>query len=222
MFRRTCVLGLILVAALYIIKCVVFFAMKVELAEFQPAGVIFLLDTSASNKTLQSRQEDTILKICKRLDSEDKSWIYIVTEDAYRIYNENPHRLNDIRKAFAERGQLDAKAYGTAYGLTLKKAVNDALQFKQEGYKPSIVVLGDLENEGDITKQINWDKLPANMEKTLKHIPELSLAFLYAHPKKLDDARDKLRNVIPENQLFFSSEENVDLTVNRFIKAIGR
>lgn len=193
-----------------------------DFAEFKPAGVIFLLDTSASNRNLEARQEDTILKICKRLDSEDRSMIYVVTENTYLIYNENPHKLNDIRKAFAKHAQFDAKSYGTAYGLALKKAVDDALVLKSEGYRPAIVVLGDLENEGDIRKQINWDKLPSNILKTLKYIPDLSLAFLYAHPTKLDSAREKLKNVVPDKQLYFASEENVDLTVNRFIQSLGR
>lgn len=222
MFKKTCTLGFILVLGLYLAKCIFIGLSSIKLAEFQPAGVIFLLDTSASNKKLQSKQEDTILRICKRLDSEDKSMIYIVTEDTFLIYNENPHKLNAIRKAFEERGQLDAKSYGTAYGAALKKAVDDALTLKSEGYKPSIVILGDLENEGDIKKQINWDKLPANMAKTMKYIPELSIAFLYAHPKKLDAAREKLKNVIPDKQLFFSQEENVDLTVKSYLKSLGR
>ena len=222
MFRRTCILGIILVLGLYIAKCVYIAASGVQLAEFKPAGVVFLLDTSASNKKLQAKQEDTILRICKRLDSEDRAMIYIVTEDTFLIYDENPHKLNAVRKAFEEHGKLDAKSYGTAYGLALKKAADDALLLKSRGYKPAIVVLGDLENEGDIKKQINWDKLPSNMEKLMHYIPDLSLAFLYAHPKKLDSAREKLKNVIPDKQLFFAQEENADLAVNRLIHSLGR
>ena len=37
------------------------------------------------------------------------------------------------------------------------------------GYTPAIVIMGDLENEGDITKQINWSILPQDLEKTLKY-----------------------------------------------------
>lgn len=220
MFRKTCTLGLILVVALYILKCIFIGLSSIELAEFKPVGIIFLLDTSASNRAMENRQEKTIVKMCKNLDVEDKAMIYVVTEDTYLIYDENPHKSGAIKKAFAEHAQFNSESYGTAYGLALKKAVDDALALKSEGYKPAIVVLGDLENEGNINKQINWDKLPGNMEKTLKYIPDLSLVFLYAHPTKLDLARNKLKNVIPNKQLFFSSEENVDLTVKSFMKSL--
>ena len=220
MFRKTCTLCFIFVVALYLFKCIFFLASKLQIADFKPVGVIFLLDVSASNKSLQMQEEKTIVRICKRLDIEDKVRIYIVKDDAYLIYNENPHKSGAIKRAFAEYGKFDSKSYGTAYGLALKKAVDDALFFKSEGYKPSIVVLGDLENEGDIRKQINWNKLPQNMQRTLKFIPDLSLVLLYAHPKKLDNAREKLKTVIPDKQLFFSSEENVDLTTRRFIKSL--
>ena len=220
MFRKTCTLGIILVLALYIIKCVFILLSGIELADFKQAGVIFLLDTSASNKNLQARQEKTIVKMCKSLDVDDKAIIYVVTENTFQIYNGNPHKVGVIKKAFEERAKLDSKSWGTAYGAAIKQAVDDALALKNQGFKPSIVILGDLENEGDIKKQINWNKLPSNMKKTLKYLPDLSVVFLYAHPEKLDMARNTLKTVFPANQLFFASEENVELTVKGFMKSV--
>ncbi len=222
MFKRTCVLGLILVTALFVVKCLIVGWCNMDLAEFKPVAAIFLLDTSASNKSLQEQQEQTILRIAKRLDSEDNALIYIVTEDTYNIYNGKPNKLVAIKKTMEKRGGFDSESYGTAYGLALKKAVNDALIYKKEGYKPAIIVLGDLENEGDITKQINWNTLPANIKKTLEYIPDLTLAFLYAHPQKLDDVRQVLAPVMGEKNLIVASEENVDSAVRKLLEAVGR
>ena len=82
--------------------------------------------------------------------------------------------------------------------------------------------MGDMENEGDITKQINWSILPQDLEKTLTYIPDLSLTFLYAHPQKLDSIRQQLVPVLGEKQLIIASEENVDIATRKFSQAIGR
>ena len=118
--------------------------------------------------------------------------------------------------------KYEPDALATAYGDGIKKAFNYALSMRAEGYTPAIIVLGDLENEGAIDKQINWDILPKNLEKTLKYIPDLSLTFLYAHPEKLDAVKQKLVSVMGEKKLIMASEENVDLAVRKFSSAVGR
>lgn len=224
MFKRALVLGAILPVAVFIIKLIVVGISNVQLANFQPVSAIFLLDVSASNRDLMSKQEQTILKISKRLDSEDHALIYLVSENTYNVYNGNPHKLVDMKKAVEKRGAFDSKAYGTAYGLALKKAVGDALHYKSNGYTPAIIVLGDLENEGDISKQINWNVLPKNIKNTLRYIPDLKLTFLYAHPEKLDDVRQMLLPVFdehPEN-LILASEENAEQATKTFLGVLGR
>ena len=222
MFKRTCTLGLVLLITLYAVKLIVVGFKNMDLAEFKPVAAIFLLDISASNRSLQAEQEKLILRISKRLDSEDHALIYIVSEDAYNIYNGNPHKLVQIKESMNKRGAYDAKSFGTAYGLALKKAVGDALRYEEQGYKPAILILGDLENEGDITKQINWNTLPTNMKNTLKYVPDLTLAFLYAHPQKLDTVRQTLLPVMDEKHLIMASEENADLALRKFMEAVGR
>ncbi len=222
MFKRTCTLGLLLVIVLYVVKLVAVGFMNMELKQFQPVATIFLLDTSASNKSLQHQQEQTILKICKRLDSEDHALIYAVTEDAYNIYNGKPNKLVAMKKTMETRGGYDDKNWGTAYGLALYKAVGDALRFKEEGYRPVIIFLGDMENEGDIRKQINWNTLPKNIQGTLKYIPDFTMAFLFAHPQKLDEIRQTLLPVLKEKQLIMASEENVDAAVRKILETVGR
>lgn len=224
MFKRSIVLGLILILSVVVIKLIIYAFSGIQLAEFKPVSAIFLLDVSASNRELMGKQEKTILKISKRLDSEDHAIIYLVTEDAYNVYNGNPHKLVDMKKAIEKRGEFDSKAYGTAYGTALYKAIGDALHYKANGYTPLIVVLGDLENEGDITKQINWNVLPKNIRNTLKYVPDLRLAFLYAHPQKLDEVRQMLLPVYDKNpnNLVFASEENVEQATKKILESIGR
>ena len=222
MFRRALMLGLLLPIIVFLGKCVVAAMSNVELADFKPVCAIFLLDISASNRDLLWKQQHTILKIGKKMDSEDHARIYVVSEDAYEVYDGAPHKTIAMREAMKKRSEFDSKAYGTAYGLALKKAVGDALRYKANGYTPAIIVLGDLENEGAINKQINWGILPKNLKKTLEYIPDLSLTFLYAHPQKLDEVRQVLVPVLGEKQLIIAAEENVENSLKKFAAAIGR
>ena len=221
MFKKAIILGILLPIVVFTLKLIFVGLSKVELSEFKPVVAIFLLDISASNRDLMYSQQ-CILKMAKRLDSEDHARIYVVTEDAYEVYDGQPHKTIAMREAMNKRSGLDSNAYGTAYGLALKKAIGDALRYKAEGYTPAIVFLGDMENEGDITKQINWSILPQDLEKTLTYIPDLSLTFLYAHPQKLDSIRQQLVPVMGEKQLIIASEENVDIATRKFSQAIGR
>ena len=93
---------------------------------------------------------------------------------------------------------------------------------KKEGYVPSVVVIGDLENEGDITKQINWETLPENIKSVKEYIPDLSMMFVYAHPEKLDLVKTKLNPVLGETKLIVANEQNAQKAQRRFIEAIGR
>lgn len=222
MFRKSLIFGFLLVVVVIVIKLAVAGMSRVEFSEFKPVCAIFLLDVSASNREMLWSQQQTILKIGKKLDSEDHAKIYVVTEDAYEVYDGAPHKTIAMRQAMNKRSEFDSKAYGTAYGVALKKAIGDALRYKADGYTPAIIVLGDLENEGAIDKQINWDILPKNLQKTLQYIPDLSLTFLYAHPEKLDAVKQKLVSVMGEKQLVMASEENVDLAVRKFSTAVGR
>lgn len=87
---------------------------------------------------------------------------------------------------------------------------------------PAIVVLGDLENEGAIEKQINWETLPQNVRNVQKYAPDLAMMFLYAHPEKLDMVKEKLGPVLGEKKLLVSPEQNVDKAVKNFVHALDR
>ena len=222
MFRRVLILGLLLPLSVFLIKLACVGISKIKPGEFKPVVAIFLLDISASSRSLLFQEQQCILKMTKRLDSEDHARIYVVTDDAYEIYDGGPHKTMAMREAMNKRSEFDSSAYGTAYGIALKKAVGDALRYKSRGYIPAIVILGDLENEGVVNKQINWNTLPKNIQNTLKYVPDLSLTFLYAHPQKLDEVRPTLLPVRRDQNLIIASEENVDQAMRKFAKAVGR
>ena len=145
-----------------------------------------------------------------------------VSEKSYLIYEGSPSDTSGITKAVEAFTKYDSKDYGTAYGEALKKAFDHCLTMKKEGYIPSVVIIGDLENEGDIVKQINWNTLPENVKSVQKYIPEISMMFVYAHPEKLDLVKTKLNPVLGEKKLIVANEQNAQKAQRRFLEAIGR
>ena len=116
MFKKSIILGLLLFVVVVAFKLVIAGMSRVQFSDFKPVCAIFLLDVSASNRDLLWNQQQTILKIGKKLDSEDHAKIYVVTEDAYEVYDGAPHKTIAMRKAMEKRSEFDSKAYGTAYG----------------------------------------------------------------------------------------------------------
>ena len=163
-----------------------------------------------------------IKSICSTLDPEDEIKILKVSQSSYLIYEGSPSDSSGITSAVKKFTQYESKDYGTAYGEAIKKAFDHVLTMKKEGYVPAIIVVGDLENEGDITKQINWDTLPDNVKKVKEYAPDLAMMFVYAHPEKLDLVKTKLNPVLGEKKLIIANQENVDKAKTRFIEAIGR
>lgn len=220
--KRLIILGILIVVISIVGKLLWSALSRVKVDDFKPAAVIFLVDSSASNQKALDGQKRTLRQICNLLDPEDQIKILRVSEDAYLIYEGTPFNNSGISKALDAFTKYDSSDYGTAYGLALKKGFNHALAMQKEGYIPGIVVLGDLENEGAIEKQINWDLLPKNVEESKPYMPELSMMFLYAHPEKLDMVKEKLTPVLGEKKLIVSPEQNIDKAVRLFIHALGR
>ena len=195
---------------------------SIKVDDFHPAAVIFAIDASASNQAKLDDEIKYLKNLCTILDPEDKIKILRVSEKSYLIYEGAPSEtsmINDAVKAFTK---YDSKEYGTAYGEALKKAFEHAMTMKKEGYVPSIVVIGDLENEGDVSKQINWDTLPENVENVKKYIPEISMMFVYAHPEKLDLVKTKLTPVLGEKKLVLVNEQTANKSQRKLLEAIGR
>ena len=220
--KRLIILGLIILASTIVLKFLFVGIKNIKVDNFKPAAVIFVVDSSASNQAKLPEQKRYLKQLCSILDPEDQIKIIKVSEDAYLIYEGSPANSSDINKSMAAFTQYNPSEIGTAYGIGLKKALSHALTMKQDGFVPAVVVIGDLANEGQLDSQLNWDTLPANVEKVKKYAPDLSMMFLFAHPSKLDLVKEKLNPVLGEQHLIIASEETVDKTTRRFLAAIGR
>ena len=222
MNKRLITLGIIILAVCVVGKLLYVGLKNIKIDEFHPAAVIFLVDSSASNQAMLDEEVSYLKSVCAILDPEDAIKILKVSQDSYLIYEGSPSDTSTINKTLSEFTKYDSTEYGTAYGEALKKAFEHALNMKKEGYTPSVVVIGDLENEGDVTKQINWDTLPRNVENVKKHIPEISMMFVYAHPEKLDIVKTKLSPVLGEKKLVVANVQTAAKSQRKLLEAIGR
>jgi len=222
MNKRLITVGFLILTICLIGKLIWVGLKNIKVDEFHPAAMIFVVDSSASNQAKLSEQKKYLKQLCSVLDPEDEIKILKVSEESYLIYEGSAHNSRGIEAAMSAFTKYDENDYGTAYGDGIKKAFSHALTMQKEGYVPSIIVVGDLENEGAIEKQINWELLPQNVENVKKHIPDLSMAFLFAHPQKLDNVKEKLTPVLGETKLIISPEQNVDKATRKILEAIGR
>lgn len=220
--KRVITIGLIILVCAVVIKLLWMGISHIKIDDFKPAGVVFVIDSSASNQQNLPEQKKLLKQICNVLDPEDQVKILRVSEDAYLIYEGAPTNGSGITKAMDAFTQYDEKDYGTAYGLGLKKAFNHCLNLKKSGYVPAVVVIGDLENEGAIENQIDWKLLPENVKNIMEYAPDLSIMFLNAHPAKLDQAKETLTPVLGETHLIVAPEQTSDKAIRKFLTAIGR
>lgn len=220
--KRLIIIGF-LILALALLGKLLFLGLKnIKIDDFHKAAIIFVIDSSASNQKMLPDEIRFAKSLCSILDPEDEIKILKVSEDSYLIYEGSPSDSKGITKAVEAFTQYNPKDYGTAYGLGLKKAFDHCLTMKKEGYVPAVVVIGDLENEGALNKQIDWNNLPENVKNIKEYIPEISMMFVYAAPEKLDLVKTKLNPVLGEKKLIIANETNVDKAKRRFLEAIGR
>ena len=222
MNKRLVVLGILILGIAIISKLIFVLAKNIKVDEFHKSAVIFVVDSSASNQSKLSEQIKYLKSLCSILDPEDEVKILKVSQKAYLIYEGTPSDSMGITKAVTEFPKYDKNDYGTAYGEGLKKAFSHALTMKKEGYVPAIVVIGDLANEGDVSKQINWEVLPKNVESVLQYAPDLAMMFVYAHPERLDMVKELLNPVLGEKKLIVANEQGAQKAQRRFLEAIGR
>lgn len=222
MNKRLITLGLVILAFCVIGKLLFSGLKNIKVDDFHPSAVIFVVDSSASNQEKLKEGIKYVKQLCSVLDPEDQIKILKVSEKSYLIYEGAPTDSSGISKSFEAFTKFSEKDYGTAYGEGLKKAISHALTMKNEGYTPAVVVIGDLENEGAVDKQINWDTLPKNIMSAQKEMPDLVMMFLYAHPEKLDLVKEKLGPVLGEKKLILGTEQTASKTQRKFIEALGR
>lgn len=222
MNKRSMKLGILAILVVFVAGVLISCCKNIKIDEFNPASVIFVIDSSASNQGKLDIQKKFVKQICNRLDPEDKIKIIRVSEDAYLIYEGSAQHSKAITDSMNEFTQYDSKDWGTAYGDGIKKALEYSTSMNNEGYKPSIVVIGDLENEGSVEKQLNWNTLPNDIRKFKNNAPDFVMFFAFAHPQKLDLVKSKLAPVLGENKLIISTEQNIDKSINKFLTEIER
>ncbi len=193
----------------------------IKVDDFKPPSVIFIIDSSASNQKMLPKQIKYLKQLCSILDPEDKIKIIKVSQKAYIIYEGSPFNYSEINQAIKHYTKYDPNEYGTAYKAAIDKAFLYSKAMKKDGYIPSVVVMGDLEDEGNHRK-INWKKFAKEVEGIQQTAPEFSLIFLFAHPEKLDYAKEKLVPVLGENKLIIASEETVNKVTSKILRAIER
>lgn len=222
MNKRLITMGIIILGIAIVSKLLFVMFKNFKPDEFHKAAVIFILDSSASNQQTLPQQIQYMKSLFAILDPEDDIKILKVSDSSYLIYEGSPGDTKSITSAITAYTKNEGQDRGTAYGEAIKKAVDHCLTMKKEGYVPAIVVIGDLESNGPVSKQINWETLPKNIEKTKQYIPELSMMFVYAPPEKLDLAKTKLNPVLGEKKLIVANSANADKVNTKFLKAIGR
>lgn len=222
MNKRLIMLGTILVIICFVGKLIFNIAKNIKVDEFTPAGVVFIIDSSASNQEKLPSQIKYLKQLCSLLDPEDHIKILKTSENAYLIYEGSPMDTVSVSKSLEAFTKYDNEEYGTAYGEAIKKAVSHTLNLQKEGYTPAIVIIGDLENEGNADKQINWETLPENIKQAKEYMPELTMMFLFAHPEKLDMVKEKLTPILGEKHLIIATEQVVNKISTKFLTAIGR
>lgn len=197
---------------------------NIEIDNFRPAAVIFMIDSSNSNQDNIEPQKNFIKSFCKTLDPEDKIKIIQFSKDAYLIYEGSPQNFSAIRKSLNSytNQEKNNKNNSLKQQDVMKKAVSYSLEMQKNAYIPVIIILSDLEDKIADSKQINWNTLPKNIQKTKKYIPDLTISFLWAHPAKLDYVKEKLNPVLGESHLIISTEETIDKVPSKIFKAIGR
>ncbi len=222
MNKQLITIGVIILAVCLVGRLIWVGLKNIKLDEFHPASVIFIVDSSASNQKNLPGQIKFLKSLCSLLDPEDHVKILKTSQNAYLIYEGSAMDTASISKALDAFTKLDEKDYGTAYGEAMKKAVSHSLNMYKENYTPAIVVIGDLENEGAIEKQINWNTLPENIAQAKESMPELTMMFVYAHPEKLDMVKEKLGPVLGEKHLIVATEQMVNKISTKFLSTIGR
>ncbi len=221
MNKKLITIGFIILTMAIIVKSLFVVAKNIKIDDFHKAAIVFVIDSSLSNQKNLPAELKYVKSLCAILDPEDAVKIIKVSKSSYLIYEGTPADVQGITKA-VESFTSNKKDNYTSYGEGIKKALGYCLTMKKEGYRPSVVVIGDLANEGILSKQLNWETLPQNIKNIQKYAPELAMMFVYAPPQKLDIVKTKLAPVLGETRLVTANAAMIDKSDRRFLKAIGR
>ena len=220
MNKRLIIIGLAILFVSIILKTAFVLISKIEIDDFHKTAITFIIDSSVQNQKKLPNEIKYIKSLCAILDPEDAVKIIKTADSSYLIFEGSAGDGSGISEAIQK--YTKELSNQTSYGEAIKKAVDYSLTMKKNGYNTAIVILGTLEENGIVSKKINWDTLPENIKKTQKYLPEISMMFVYAEPEKLDFVKTKLNPVLGEQKLIVANEVNIDKVNSRFLKAIGR
>lgn len=213
-------IGLIILAIAVICKLGFLMVKNIKIDEFHKAAVTILIEATSSNTPKLEEEIKYIKSLCAILDPEDAIKIIQVSQSSYLIYEGTPGDMGAVAQAINKyaKGNSDK----TSYGEAIKKSVEYSISMKKEGYRPAVIVVGSLDENGDLAKQINRKTLPDNIRKTKEYIPEFAMMFTFASPQKLDEIKTLLNPVLGEKKLIVANELNLDKANRRFLKALER
>ena len=178
-------MGIILFVTVVIVKLLFIGIKNIKVDEFHKSAVVFLLESTVQNKQSLGKEVQYIKSLCANLDPEDDIKILKVADTSYLIFEGSPSDTKGINNSINSYTK-SASSNVADYPSAIKKAVEHSLSMKKDGYHPSIVVVGNLTEEGSANQRINWDTLGKNIKHTQKYIPELAMMFVFAPPEKLD------------------------------------
>lgn len=214
-------MGIILFVTVAVVKLFYIAIKNIKVDEFHKSAVVFLLESTAQNKPYLDDEIQYIKSLCAILDPEDDIKILKVADTSYLIFEGSPSDMKGINNSINSYTKSTSSNVAD-YPSAIKKAVEHSLNMKKDGYRPAIVIVGNLTQEGSANQRINWDVLGKNIKNTQKYIPELAMMFVFAPPEKLDTVKTKLNPVLGEKKLIIANSANIDKANMRFIKAIGR
>ena len=220
MNKRLIIIGLAILFCAIILKTAFILLSKIKVDDFHKTAITFIIDSSVQNRNKLPNEIKYIKSLCATLDPEDSVKIIKTGDSAYLIFEGSAGNGQGISEAVQKYTAENSEK--TSYGEAIKKAVDYSLTMKKEGYNTALVILGALDEKGDVSKHINWDTLPQNIKKTQKYLPEIAMMFVYAEPEKLDFVKTKLNPILGEQKLIVANEVNIDKVNSRFLKAIGR
>lgn len=154
----------------------------------EPVEVVFVLDCSLSSERYRTDAIKTVRRVASALDPVlDRIAVYRLTTDIYPLYPRREPSGRDLEALLKEySGWRTQDHEGTAYGLALDTAYEEAQRGARDGFKVAIAILGDGEDEPVKGPLKNFD--PDNpghwVDKYRDFAKSGYLAFMFLDPSR--------------------------------------
>ena len=128
MNKKIVIIGLLFLTTCIVAKLLYLMFKNIKVDDFHKAAIIFVVDSSASNQKMLPIEIKYLKSLCSILDPEDAIKILKVSQSSYLIYEGTPSDSSGITNSLGAFTKYEAKEFGTAYGLGIKKLLNIVLQ----------------------------------------------------------------------------------------------